>query len=276
MLNHWFHRQRVQYAFYKTKDNVNPRLAKNLAKIKKFDEEPALFAGYIKSGNTWLRFLIFNYFNIKACNATETLTYRELNKIQHESLGDPIEPSGPQPGFPYLARTHRHYSSVFDRFSKGIHIYRNPLDTLVSAYHFSKNQPESKQNSIANVDHFVKTNLVHWELHTRSYLDQNHLLHVRYEDLQKDPIGELKKVIEYLGYTFEPKIAVKSIELSSFKSIKEMGREKNQKYGNGGPQYAAEFTRKGIIGSFHQELERSTIRFGSQTMNAFGYKSLLK
>lgn len=271
----WWNRLKTQYTFFKTKDRINPRLAKNLTKIEAFDEVPALFAGYVKSGNTWLRFLIFNYFNIKANNATKTLTYRELNKIQHESLGDPIEPIGPQQHFPYLARTHRHYSSVFARFDKGIFIYRNPLDTLVSEYHFNSNQTEEKYKVTQNLDEFVKSRLIKWELHTKSYLRQKRFLHLRYEDLQSNPLNELQRVIEYLGYPFETEVGEKSIELSKFDNIKKMGRENAQQYGNAGPKFKGEFARKGETGGFYQELKGETIESASRYMKKFGYTHLM-
>ena len=50
--------------------------------LDKFQNEKYLLFGYPKSGNTWLRFLIFNYFNlILNKNVTSTLTYDHLNKI---------------------------------------------------------------------------------------------------------------------------------------------------------------------------------------------------
>ena len=271
----WWHRLKTKYLFARSKEQINPRLAKNLAKIEMFDEVPVLFAGYVKSGNTWLRFLIFNYFNIKNNQATETLTYRELNKVQHESLGDPIEPSGPKPGFPYLARTHRHYSSIFDRFDKGIFIYRNPLDTLVSEYYFNKNQTEAKYQVSETIDEFVKSRLILWELHTQSYLSQNRFLHLKYEDIQSEPIRQLRRVIEYLGYPFDPIIGQKSIELSSFQSIKKMGRENNQEYGNAGPKFKGEFARKGKIAGFSEELQPSTIKYSKSLMAGFGFEKLV-
>lgn len=271
---HWLHSLKLRYQFFKNREAVNPRLAKNLAKIESFDKVPVLFAGYVKSGNTWLRFLIFNYFNIKSTGATKTLTYRELNKIQHESLGDPIEPAGPHPNFPYLARTHRHYSSVFSRFNKGIFIYRNPLDTLVSEFHFNLNQTEEKYKVTQNLDEFVRSRLLFWQLHTESYLKQKHFLHLRYEDLQSNPLNELKRVIEYLGYPFETEVGEKSIELSRFDNIQKMGRENDQEYGNAGPKFKGEFARKGEIGGFEKELALSTIKYSKSTMVLFGYKKL--
>lgn len=272
---HWIKSLKLQYLFFKNRNAINPRLAKNLAKLEAFEDNPVLFAGYIKSGNTWLRFLIYNYFNVLINNASETLSYHQLNKWQHLSLLDPIEPQLPPDGFPFLARTHHPYHKLFGRFQKGIFIYRNPLDTLVSAYHFTKKQADAFGSKNFTIDEFVKEKLPEWELHTNNYLKQKHLLHVKYEDLQANTLTKLQQIIEYLAEPFQQEIGEKSIRLSSFQSIKEMGRKKNQQYGNGGPQFTGEFTRKGKVGSFIEELHPDTIRFATHTMKKFGYVSLI-
>lgn len=271
-----FERLKQRYQFYKEKDNRNPRLLKNLSKLGSLYEDPTLFAGHIKSGNTWLRFLIYNYFNVLLTEAQETLTYQELNKLQHISLLDPLEPKLPPKGFPVLARTHRHYSDVLDQFQKGIFIYRNPLDTLVSSWHFNRNLPNSNHRHLEDIDKYVLYYITPWELHTKSYLNQTRFIHLKYEVLKAQPQEELEKIIAYLGYPINSSATAKSVELSTFDSIKKMGRNNNQQYGNAGKGFKGEFTRKGITGGFKEELKATTIKDCHNSLEKFGYSYLIE
>lgn len=271
-----FERIKQRYRFYKERDNRNPRLLKNLNKLCSLHEDPTLFAGHIKSGNTWLRFLIYNYFNILLNEAQETLTYQELNKLQHISLLDPLEPKLPPKGFPVLARTHRNYSEVLSQFHKGIFIYRNPLDTLVSSWHFNRNLPNSSHRHLEDIDKYVLYYMKPWELHTKSYLDQNRFIHLKYEVLRSQTQDELEKIITYLGYPINADAMKKSVSFSSFDSIKKMGRNTSQQYGNAGEGFKGEFARKGVTGGFSEELKATTIRDCYSTLKKFDFDMLLK
>ena len=136
-------------------------------KLNKFLENKnnskILLFGYPKSGNTWLRFLLFNYRNLLLTpNETKTLTYDELNDLQKNEME-----SGttflPKEGFPIFYRTHVLYKSSYTLFTKKIFIHRNPLDTLISAYYFYKNRevsfwddPINIRKNLDNIDFFVK------------------------------------------------------------------------------------------------------------------------
>lgn len=265
--------------YFYIKKNESPKILHDqLDFLKGLPSEPILFAGYIKSGNTWLRFLIYNYFNILQNNAYSTLTYSELNAIQHDALGDPLEFIGPKPGFPYLVRTHRHYSNVLKPFEKCIYIYRNPLDTLVSAFHFETQRDKADLAAINNpylsdIDQYVLYNLVFWELHLQSYLACKHTLMITYEDLQQNPLFELKRVIHYMGYDFDETAGKRSVDLSNFENIKKMGREKNQQYGNGGVQFKGEFTRRGIVDGYKDELRPATIEKSLVILKKYGFEN---
>ena len=110
-----------RYYFSLNKEKTTDLIDDQLRFIRPFQNESTLFAGFIKSGNTWLRFLIYNYFNILNNNTEETLSYSELNQIQSNALGDPVPFCKPQPNLPYITRTHRHYSKALAVFNRGIY-----------------------------------------------------------------------------------------------------------------------------------------------------------
>ena len=64
--------------------NVHNKLKSFLAS---YNDNKILLFGYPKSGNTWLRFLLFNYLNLLLNKTqTKTLTYEELNSIQNNIM----------------------------------------------------------------------------------------------------------------------------------------------------------------------------------------------
>jgi hypothetical protein len=266
------------YHFNQEKEGVPARIQVKLKDISQKKYDPVLFSGYIKSGNTWLRFLIFNYFNLLQKADSKTLSYSELNHIQSDQLNALDEKSlhGPKPHFPYIIRTHEHYREAFQVFNKCIYIYRNPLDTLVSAYYFRKKHADLElgfeESRYTNpIDHFVRYNLKLWELHIQSYQKAKGVLTLKYEDLHHKPLEELKKVIEHLGYPFDENLAQKSVQLSSFQNIQKMGREKNEQFGNGGTQFTGEFTRKGLVGGYKDELQTKTIEAAKPYFSQYGF-----
>lgn len=241
-----------------------------IKEIEKIAQEPILFAGRMKSGNTWLRFLIYNYFNICNSDASETLTYHQLNQLQHDELGDAKPIKGSSGSFPYLLRTHMGYCAEMKLFKKGIYVYRNPLDTLVSAFHFDKKHTERNTNFGEDIDAYVLYNMILWEVHVFEYRQQQRFHAVSYEALQQNPEKELQHIIEYLGYTYHSESGKKSVDLSSFTNIKQMGKNVGQEYGNGGAAFKGEFTRKGKVGAYRDELKPETIDKATHFLHKYG------
>lgn len=275
----WMYRIRKWRYHYLSSDRKQPLSQGNrdqIAALKELPNGAVLFAGHIKSGNTWLRFLIFNYFNILNKGADSTLTYKQLNnEFQRDSLGDPVPIRGPIQGFPHIVRTHLMYHNPeFEYFQKGIYIYRNPLDTLVSSYHFMSQQNTQMSEEMPDINQFVLQNLVSWEAHLIGYFSHNRFLKISYEALKSDTLKELKKVIDYLGYDFDEAVGAQSVQLSSFEEIKKMGKESNQRYGNGGESFKGEFARKGKVGSFSEELSKETIRKGMGLLKKYGFHAV--
>ena len=125
--------------------------------LKKHNQQKILLYGYPKSGNTWVRFLIFNYFNlINNPNCLKTLTFDELNEIQSNVM-DRGTTYNNVPGFPLFYRTHKVYNDCYKLFDFKIFVHRNPLDTLVSSYYFYKNRSipfNDEQESSCTIAHY--------------------------------------------------------------------------------------------------------------------------
>ena len=223
-------------------------------------EQSILLAGWPKSGNTWTRFVIFNYFNILLNDADKTLTYEQLSAIQHQAFGeDRILMDYFMPGFPILVRTHSRYSKVFRYFGKVIFLYRNPLDALTSYYRVQEKRIGQSVKNIP-IDAYVLSKLPGWIQHYLSIINRCDVI-MRYEDVRADTYGEFNRLFHALGLEVQEHILRKSVELSRFENIRRMGRETNQQYGNHHPYtFKGEFTRSGQVNQYQEALQAETIQ----------------
>ncbi|MHC4617103.1 MAG: sulfotransferase domain-containing protein [Planctomycetota bacterium] len=245
-------------------DYILPSHHRKVVNYIKDKENSIVLAGHQKSGNTWARFVVYNYFNILLNNARETLTYDELNSIQCHTL-ERGETDSFRPGFPVLYRTHLPYVRAFSYFSNAIYVYRNPLDVLISLYYFQKNRTVPFQgytalekNRLQDINYFVLYHLTRWIFHYRSTRYKSDIV-LSYERMKQDTFGEFVVAFNILGFNTDEDALRQSIEMSSFENIRRMGRETGQLSGNTGKTLIGEFTRSGETNQYLSELESSTI-----------------
>ena len=244
------------------------------------DQSKILLFGHMKSGNTWLRFLLFNYRNLLLHpNTSETLTYKELNELQKNDMEKGTS-FLPKQGFPIFFRTHAIYKATYNLFNKKIFIHRNPLDTLVSSYYYSKNRdvpfwddPIKVRKDLVDIDFFVKYKINSWIDFYYTSLKHADIV-LNYSRMKHNCEEELGKLIQFLDWEVDNRLIKKSVELSSFDNIKNMGQRMGQKHGmaKGGIGYGSfkgEFTRSGKEGQFHNELKEETISLVLQKFPEF-------
>jgi len=237
--------------------------------LNDIQQEKILLYGYPKSGNTWLRFFLFNYRSLMLNpKLNETLDYTQLNTLQNNIL-DRGTTYMPVQGMPVLYRTHQLHFKTFKLFDKKIFVHRNPLDTLISAYYFygQRKLPFPDDNSkirskLHEIDFYVKYKLDDWITFYRKSVQQADFK-MNYSQMMKDPELIFSNLIIYLNWDFDSDLIKKSIELSSFTNIKKMSIFKKQFYGNGPTDgsFKGEFTRSGVESQFFGELEKETINF---------------
>lgn len=251
-----------KYYWYKTHKNLRSFL-------NKFPEKKILMYGFPKSGNTWFRFLIYNYLSLlNNISSGKTITYDNLNKLQNNVL-DRGTTFIPESGFPLLYRTHKSYIRSYDMFDYKIFIHRNPMDTLISSYHFYKNRDEpfsdekkSVRTQMQDVNFYVRYKLDSWIKFYHISMKHSDFA-VNYSNLRSNPSLVLSSLIGEIGWVKDEILINRSVELSSFDQVKKMGRETKQRYGNGPKDgsFIGEFTRSGIEGQFKNDLDRETISF---------------
>ena len=226
-----------------------------------------LFFGYPKSGNTWARFLIYNYRNLLLNSDEEqTVSYNRLNTLQNNIL-DRGTTFLPENNFPFVYRTHKIYNKSYDLFDKRIFIHRNPLDTLISSYYFYKDRKvpfiddyENIREKLYDIDFYVLYKINSWINFYNSSIKHADFV-INYTELKQDTEAVFSELLKFLEWNFDEELAKKAINISSFKKIRIMGNKNSQKYGNGPKDgsYNGEFTRSGEESQFYHELKEETI-----------------
>ena len=91
--------------------------------FQKYDADKILLYGYPKSGNTWLRFLLYNYLNLLMNpKLVSTISYNQLNELQNNVM-DRSTTFIPKEGFPFFYRTHKSYNKSYNLFDFKIFIH---------------------------------------------------------------------------------------------------------------------------------------------------------
>jgi len=231
---------------------------------------------------------MFNYFNILINNATKTLTWDELAKLHRMHKHDPVKHK--LKNHPNIFHTHVSYNGeafypsskktelkkkiqiYYDKFDKIVYIYRNPFDTMISYYKFLKNRKIIPYAKISlykmNLLTFTKYYIKRWVNHIKS---TKHIADVvlNYDELRINPIG-FKDAIELTGVKVDMDIFNKTIEISSFDSIKKMSDEVNQPYGLAGDNYKGYFCRDGRTGQYKEVMKKGLIGFIKNKCKAEG------
>lgn len=249
-----------KYYWYNTNQKLKQFLKGN-------NDSKILMYGYPKSGNTWLRFLLYNYRNLLINpEETHTISFDRLNSLQNNVM-DRGTTFDVEEGFPLFYRTHKIYKKPYNLFDIKIFIHRNPLDTLISAYHFYKNREESfsddpkeLRSKLQDIDYYVLYKIDGWiDFYKVSVKQANFIMN--YTKMKQDCCKELYSLIQFLEWDVDLELLKKSVEMSSFNKVKKMGEDKGQEYGNGPKDgsFKGEFTRSGEEGQFYDSLHKETI-----------------
>ncbi|XP_056160040.1 cytosolic sulfotransferase 15-like [Syzygium oleosum] len=239
-----------------------------------------------KSGTTWLKALVFSVVNRSHFDISNTPL---LTSNPHEvvpSVELKLWPDLDDPAEPRLLATHIPYPSLPESVKRLdcriIYICRNPLDTVVSCWHFlletARSQDQPEWSFEEHFETFCQGQIVFgpfWDHITRYWkesLERPHkVLFLKYEDLKEDIGGQLKKVAKFVGLPFtreeeEGGVIEEIAKLCSFRTLKDLEVNKSGKL-PGVPAEKESFFRKGEVGDWVNYLTPSMVdRLNSITL----------
>lgn len=188
-------------------------------------------ASYPKSGNTWLRFLLYHYLYGEVTDSDDV--ERRIPDL-HETGAEGLKSDGDGPLLckTHLALTPKH--PLLDRTRGFVYILRHPRDVLLSNLnYFRMIVPKEEQLPDAELARqFIQhmgfpvwrnMGMGTWTDHLATWLGgAPRLPHVilRYEAMKADPAPHLERVVRFLGHKPDPERVAQAVEASSFERMR--------------------------------------------------------
>jgi len=187
--------------------------------------DDVFLVSYPRSGNTWTRFLIGNLVNID-----EPIDFGKI-ELRIPDIHQNSDRKLRQLNRPRILKSHESFDP---RYKKIIYLVRDPRKVVVSYYyyHLKVRKIEESYSLDSYVDRFIEGKLPSdklnpfgsWADNVSSWLgatqnNSSHFLLIRYEDMIKDTMTELKKIAFFLDIDTNDKQLTKVINLSSVENM---------------------------------------------------------
>ncbi|XP_039159569.1 cytosolic sulfotransferase 15 [Eucalyptus grandis] len=255
--------------------------------------------GAPKSGTTWLKALVFSVVNRSRFGISNTplLTSNPHELVpffEFQLYGSKLRPNLAGLAEPRLFATHIPYPSLPECIKQSdcriIYICRNPLDTVVSSWHFFLEKAQLEDQPEWSLEEHFETYCqgtisfgLFWD-HIMGYWKMSlewpsKVLFLKYEDLKEDTIVHLKRVAEFVGLPFteeeeEAGVIEEIAKMCSLKTLKDLEVNKSDKVALTIEFEKRSFFRKGEVGDWVNHLTPSMVdrpnSIIQEKMNPFG------
>ncbi|XP_078694282.1 sulfotransferase 1A3-like [Branchiostoma floridae x Branchiostoma belcheri] len=245
---------------------VNVDCLKNIETLG-VKEDDVFVATYPRSGTTWteeILSLIYNRGDVGKVKTTPIYTRIPYLEYQYFPEGQTEYDRFLELPSPRLGKTHLPYNMLPRQIQEGrgklICVARNPKDVAVSYFYFhgmnrSFRTPASWDSFLSD---FIAGNVVGGSVfdHVLGYWAHRSnptVLFIKYEDMQKDLHGSVKKLADFVGCELPSGTVDKIVDHCSFRSMSENPMTNYSKHPEQRCRFDtsnAEFIRKGIVGDW--------------------------
>ena len=222
-----------------------------------------------KSGKTWLRMMLGKILaETYGCKKIEL----DLEKMTLWKRGAPtilISHAGSTTKEPKV-----NFQHLF-RKKKIIVLARDPRDMLVSLYHSAKNREKTYTGTLSKYVRDSDYGAMRIISFMNAWMEemkqrQDDFLLVRYEDLQKDTVTELQRVVDFLGIPVSSELLEQAVAYGSFDNMRKMeasGAVNDRRMKPIDTANVDSFkTRKGKVGSYKEEMSVEDIEYVTRLM----------
>ncbi|MCK9794995.1 sulfotransferase domain-containing protein [Isoptericola sp. 4D.3] len=236
-----------------------------------------------KSGTHWMRFFLTNYARALADPAVRNpISYPQLlhefygnNRWQVFRGAEPYrEPSTLLAAHGVSDVTMQHFRHDVDPFvvtpGRKIMLYRNPLDYVVSLFHYTIKQRPQHRDKAEHPRDVLEQMLGTYALHyltLDSYRGDPDVHVASYEALKADPGARFRDVVRFLGLPLVDDAVDVALALSDISTVRAMEERTGRSMVVKLDGY---FTRDGSIGQWKEFLDDADVELARRTLAAHG------
>jgi len=184
-------------------------------------------ASYPRSGNTYLRFLLYNYYYGKVSDSRD-VDEKVPDLHRNTALSDEN---------PLFVKTHYPYDSKHPHLPRTrgfVYLTRNPADVLLSTIRYLNILLiEQKYTDQQLAELFINHRGIplwddvigSWEKHISSWFSasgSHNGVYLRYESLRKDPFNALEQLFKHLNLAFDPESARTAVQESDIQKMRKL------------------------------------------------------
>lgn len=178
--------------------------------------DDVLLSSFPRSGNTWVRFLLCNLISLHELNG-ETIDFPLLNKMMPELGANYLLSPWRWNTLPRVVKTHRSYLPFFSK-CRTIGLVRDPRDVMVSYFHYVSHRKRLFSGPFSQFIRTTKWGLPAWFTHYSSWTPHWTML-VHYEELKENPLGELERLLTFLGITLPAESLQQAVDRASASKV---------------------------------------------------------
>ncbi len=220
-----------------------------------------------KSGRTWLRFILANYYNMyfginEEIDLKNMFEFMPNNNHFEEMKGYYKYRFKNRKDVPLVLFSHDGYNHSQYENKKVIFLKRNPIDTIVSYYFHIRFKP-GYQGSISEFirdEKYGINKIVKFIKKWGEELNENQM-QISYEEMHEDMDNLLRKVIKYIGLNINEEYLSKAIQLSHFKEMKKVEKKTKVPGCEGQKDDDDMRVRQGEISNYKKYLNQKNVEF---------------
>jgi hypothetical protein len=220
------------------------------------DSRDAFIASYPRSGNTWLRFVLFDILA-----PGQTAGFNEVNHIIAEvGLHGPALPL--LPGGGRLIKTHEPYRK---QYQKAIYLVRDVRDVVLSEFAYQKALGWISDDFDRFLREFLRGEVnpfTPWHQHVPGWVESSlagtsNFLLIKFEDMRRNTEQVVNEVLDFLGVVVDPQTVRDAVANNTVQRMQEKERRSPQlsdtaPMSNGSEE--SRFIRSGSVGGWRNRL----------------------
>jgi estrone sulfotransferase len=226
------------------------------------DRNDAFIASYPRSGNTWLRFVLFDILV-----SGQASGFDEVNHIIPDvGLHKPAIPL--LPGSGRLIKTHEPFQK---EYRKAIYLVRDARDVALSEFAYQKALGWIPDDFDSFLQQFVRGEVnpfSAWHKHVPDWMDSKlartpELLLIKFEEMRRNTEDTVVQVLDFLGVDVDRRVVTEAIANNTLKKMQEK-EQKSPQLSNTAPNpngsEESRFIRTGSVAGWRNRLSPEQIR----------------